>query len=66
MAQVVLGKEQVEKALCLRLGAKVGNMVRETPQLHDGKWLFIPVTTEVDVQDIEQLLLTKKRPVKPK
>jgi hypothetical protein len=66
VAQVVLGKEQVEKALGLRLGAKVGNMVRETPQFHDGKWLFIPVTTEIDVQDIEQLLLAKKRPVKRK
>jgi hypothetical protein len=66
VSQVVLGKEQVEKALGLRLGAKVGNMVRETPQFHDGKWLFIPVTTEIDVQDIEQLLLAKKRPVKRK
>jgi hypothetical protein len=66
VAQVVLGKEQVEKALNVKLGEKVGNMVRETPQLHDGKWLFIPVTTEVDVQDIEQLLLVKRRPVKRK
>lgn len=64
VAQVVLGKEQVEKALGLSLGEKVGRMVRETPQLHDGKWLFIPVTTERDVEDIEQLLMVKKRPGK--
>ncbi len=66
VAQVVLGKAQVEKALGLELGAKVGDMVRETPQLHDGKWLFIPVTTETDVQDIERLLFVKKRPIKKK
>jgi hypothetical protein len=64
VAQVVLGKDQVEKALSLTLGVKVGKMVRDTPQIHDGKWLFIPVTAQEDVQDVEQLLLIKKRPVK--
>jgi len=66
VAQVVLGKEQVERALTLSLGEKVGGMLRETPQLHDGKWLFIPVTDEIDAGDVEQLLLVKKRPVKRK
>ncbi len=64
VAQVVLGKDQVAKAMELSLGEKVGKMLRETPQLHDGKWLFIPVTDEREVQDIEQLLLVKKRPGK--
>ena len=63
-AQVVLGKEQVEKALTLSLGEKVGTLVRDTPQLHDGKWLWIPVTCEADAADVEQLLLVKRRPVK--
>ncbi len=66
IAQVVLGKDQVEAALGLALGEKVRRMLRETPQLHDGKWLFIPVTDEVDERDIEQLLLVKKRPIKKK
>ena len=64
VAQVVLGKAQVEQALTLNLGEKVGKLLRETPQLHDGKWLFIPVTDEIDAYDVEQLLLVKKRPVK--
>jgi hypothetical protein len=63
IAQVVLGKEQVEKALALPLGEKVGTLLRETPQLHDGKWLWIPVTCEADAADVEQLLLVKRRPV---
>src|SRR5512136_2552496 len=63
IAQVVLGKAQVEKALILPLGEKVGTLVRETPQLHDGKWLWIPVTGEADAADVEQLLLVKRRPV---
>lgn len=64
IAQVVLGREQVEKALALPLGGKVGGMVRDTPQLHDGKWLFISIDSARDVEDIMQLLLLKKKPVK--
>jgi hypothetical protein len=66
VAQVVLGKDQLDKALRLSLGEKVGKMVRETPLLHDGKWLFIPVDSQADLQDVQQLLLVKKRPVKKK
>ncbi len=65
-AQVVLGKEQVEKAMGLELGEKVGKMLREMPQFHDGKWLFIPVASKQDVQDVEQLLLVKKRAARKK
>ena len=64
IAQVVLGREQVEKALTLSLGKNVSRVVHETPSLHDGRWLFISVSTDTDVEDIEQLLLLKKRPLK--
>lgn len=64
IAQVVLGKEQVEKALALELGEKVGRLLRETPQFHDGRWLFIPVSDEVDLKDVEMLLLLKRKPIK--
>jgi len=66
VAQIVLGKDQVEKAMLLELGDGVGKILRETPQLHDGRWLFIPVTSEEDVNGVEQLLLVKKRPIKRK
>ena len=64
MAQVVLGKAQAERAQSLKLGEKVGKMLREAPQLHDGRWLSIPVLNEADAEDIEQLLLLKTRPTK--
>jgi hypothetical protein len=66
VAQVVLGKDQLEKALGLSLGEKVGKMVQETPLLHDGKWLFISVNSQTDLQDVQRLLLVKKRPVMKK
>jgi hypothetical protein len=64
VAQVVLGKDQVEKALSLDLGEGVAKVFRETPSLHDGRWLFIPVQSERDAVDVEQLIRLKRRPVK--
>lgn len=62
IAQVVLGRAQAERALQLDLGEKVGRMLREAPQLRDGRWLSIPVLDEADAGDVEQLLLVKMRP----
>jgi Protein of unknown function (DUF3788) len=62
VAQIVLGREQVEQALALKLGKNVQTLLVETPQLHDGRWLFIKVKTGRDVKDIQQLLQIKKRP----
>jgi hypothetical protein len=62
LIQVVLGKTSAERALQLELGAKTSQILRQAPQLRDGRWLFIPVTSESDVQDVEQLLLIKMHP----
>jgi hypothetical protein len=37
-------------------------MLRENPQLRDGRWLFIPVTSLSDAEDVEKLMLVKMRP----
>jgi hypothetical protein len=60
VAQVVLGKAQAEQALALDLREQVGKMLREQPQLRDGKWLYIPVLTTADVEDVEQLIDLKR------
>ncbi|MFZ5820528.1 MAG: DUF3788 domain-containing protein [Chloroflexota bacterium] len=62
VAQVVLGKEQVEKAFQLQLGKNVRTALEETPQFHDGRWLFIQVRSEEDVRDVQELLRIKRRP----
>lgn len=62
IAQIVLGRDQVEQALGLKLGKHVGTVLRETPQLHDGRWLFILVKSKRDAQDIRQLLQIKRKP----
>jgi hypothetical protein len=62
LVQIVLGKAQAELALQLELGKKISRILRESPQLRDGRWLFIPVTSESDTKDVEKLLLSKMRP----
>ena len=64
MAQVVLGKAQAERALSLKVGEKVSKMLREAPQLHDRRWLSIPILNEADAEDVEQLLLVKMQPIR--
>ena len=62
LAQIVLGKAQAERALQLELEEKISRMLQEVPQLRDGRWLFIPVTSESNAKDVEKLLLAKMRP----
>jgi hypothetical protein len=64
IAQVVLGKAQAERALSLKLGEKVSKMLREAPQLRDGRWLSIPILNQADAEDVERLLLVKMRPIR--
>ncbi len=66
VAQVVLGKEQVEKASGLTLGANVKDVFTRAPQFHDGRWLYIPVRTKRDVKDIQELVQLKRKPNKEK
>ena len=61
LVQIVLGRAQAERALQLELGEKISRMLQEAPQLRDGRWLFIPVTSEPDAEDVEKLLLAKMR-----
>ncbi len=60
--QLVLGKAQVETAMSLKLGSKIRSNLVETPQLHDGKWLFMTVETEQDLDDVIQLIQVKQKP----
>jgi hypothetical protein len=69
-ALVILGKAELEQALARleTFGPTVGRALVETPRYHDGCWMYIrladPLTWQQDEQDIEQLILIKKRPSK--
>ena len=69
---VILGKVELGQALerLETFGPTVRRALVETPRLHDGCWMYIRVadalTCQQDVQDIEQLILIKKKPPRRK
>lgn len=62
IAQVVLGKEQIEKAKVLKLGKRVAEVFSKASQFHDGRWLYAPVKTAKDAKDIQDLVALKRKP----
>jgi len=62
---VVLGKKEVDKldSQIEQLNPNVRSIFKNADQYHDGRWLWIRVSSDEDVESIK-LLLTKKR--KPK
>jgi hypothetical protein len=67
-ALVVLGAKEAGEALAQAqiFGANVRERLETAQVFHDGRWLFIRVQNERDVQDIQQMLLIKKRPSRKK
>jgi len=61
---IVLGKKEVEKALSMmgQFNANIRTVLEETPQLHDGRWLWIRVLEQHDVDGIIELLALKRKP----
>jgi hypothetical protein len=63
---MVLGREESEKALSMRneLSSKMYELIENTKQLHDGRWLWIRLFQTKDAQDVEKLLPIKRKPKK--
>ena len=61
---LVLGRKDSEKALSMRdeLSTRMITILRSTEQLHDGRWLWIRMSTINDVDDVKKLLQTKRKP----
>lgn len=69
-ALVILGKAELESALerMDSFGLVVRKALEESPRYHDGCWMYIRVydaaSCNQDVEDIQQLILIKKKPPK--
>jgi hypothetical protein len=61
---IVLGKEEAQKAQTpqTELSTKIYNLINQTEQLHDGRWLWIRAQTTTDIEDITRLLKIKRKP----
>ena len=63
-ALIVLGSKEAAKvdAIKARLNANVRSVFEQTEQLRDGKWMWIRVLEESDVESIKMLLGAKRKP----
>ncbi len=55
-AQVNLSPAAVEAALGLPLGQNAQQAIANAPPFQEGRWLFIPVESKQDLQDVQRLL----------
>jgi hypothetical protein len=60
-AQIIVSEAQVEKALSSGLGKKATKIIEEAHPYPEGRWLFIKVESEQDLNDIKQLLIVKSK-----
>lgn len=64
---IVLGRKESEKALSMQneLTSQMHEFIKNTKQLHDGRWLWIRLFHSSGAEDVEKLLLIKRKPKKP-
>ena len=62
---IVLGKKEVEKVMDVlnELSSPTQNVIKNTKQLHDGKWLWIRVFGSKEVDDVKLLINAKRKPI---
>jgi hypothetical protein len=58
-AQIIIGREQAEKALSSGLSQKAIEIIEDAHNYPEGRWLFIKVESEQDLNDVAQLLTVK-------
>ncbi|KPJ73966.1 hypothetical protein AMJ52_02395 [candidate division TA06 bacterium DG_78] len=59
---VVLGKDEVTRAVEADLNPYVKHIFETAKQYHDGRWLWIRPRNKKDIESIKTLLRVKKRP----
>jgi Protein of unknown function (DUF3788) len=71
-ALVIFGKSELDRAMqgIETFSPTIRQAIMETPRYHDGCWMYIrvsdPLTSQQDVQNIEELILINRKPSRKK
>jgi len=60
-AQIIISETQAEKALSSGLSEKTSKIIEDARPYPEGRWLFIKVESEQDLNDIKQFLMVKSQ-----
>ena len=58
--QIVLSPGETRGARALRLGKRTERIIDEAHAYPEGRWLFIPIKSAKDVDDVKHLLMLKR------
>jgi hypothetical protein len=54
--QINLGPAAIDQALAMNLGGNVLSVISQATAYSEGRWLFIPVKSLQDIQDLQRLI----------
>jgi hypothetical protein len=57
--QVILSEEAAQATRDLKLGKRVRQVIERAYPFPEGRWLYIPIKSQKDVKDVQQLLAVK-------
>ncbi len=63
---ITLGKKESELVLSMKdaLSSRIFNLIQESRQLRDGRWLWIRILKTNDITNIKKILAVKRKPKK--
>lgn len=59
--QIILKAKQAEEALTADISEEIKDIIGNTPEIHEGRWIFFRVTSDKCVDDVEKLLLIRAK-----
>jgi len=59
MVQIILNEKEVKKALLLNISPETRKIIIEKPPIREGKWIYLKVTPNTSLTDIENLILVR-------
>lgn len=60
-AQIIISQAQAEKVLSSGLSKKASKIIEEAHPYPEGRWLFIKIESEQDLNDVKRLLIVKSK-----
>lgn len=63
VVQIILNGKEVEKALQQDINQEINKIIIEKPPIREGKWIYLKVTPDTGLMDIENLILVRS-PIK--
>lgn len=59
MIQIILNGDEIKKALKLDLDSETRKVIDETNPIREGKWIYLEVGPDTNLNDIKKLIMVR-------